>query len=149
MFFGRTTQLIGQTLASPAMENPALETPIIDIDKFSDAEIEEPKWSHHNLPNINDLTPALRHYVELKKEEVQFLFEEVEANEGYKLTVNLAEQSVNTDDCKKFFFEIDSFAKNCLLQGLDDVGWTLQFEENILDFEKKTMNQKPWFFPDL
>ena len=87
--------------------------------------------------------------VELKKEEVQFLFEEVEANEGYKLTVNLAEQRVNTNDCKKFFFEIDSFAKNCLLQGLDDIGWTLQFEENILDFEKKTMNQKPWFFPDL
>ena len=31
-------------------------------------EIEEPRWSHHNLPEIHDLTPALRHYVELKKE---------------------------------------------------------------------------------
>ena len=40
----------------------------INLDKFSKAEIEEPKWSHHNLPKIDDLTPALRHYVELKIE---------------------------------------------------------------------------------
>ncbi len=37
-------------------------------DEFSNTEIEGPKWSHHNLPNIDDLTPALRHYVELKIE---------------------------------------------------------------------------------
>ncbi len=42
--------------------------PISDINEFSNAEIGAPKWSHHNLPNIDDLTPALRHYVELKKE---------------------------------------------------------------------------------
>ena len=41
---------------------------IIDLGEFSHVEIEEPKWSHHNLPKIDDLTPALRHYVELKKE---------------------------------------------------------------------------------
>ena len=41
---------------------------IIDLDEFPNVEIEEPKWSHHNLPKIDDLTPALRHYVELKKE---------------------------------------------------------------------------------
>ena len=35
----------------------------IQLDEFSNAEIEEPKWSHHNLPKIDDLTPALRHYV--------------------------------------------------------------------------------------
>ena len=41
---------------------------IIDLNEFSNSEIEEPKWSHHNLPSIDDLTPALRHYVELKIE---------------------------------------------------------------------------------
>ncbi len=41
---------------------------IIDLDEFSHLKIEEPKWSHHDLPKIDDLTPALRHYVELKKE---------------------------------------------------------------------------------
>ena len=40
---------------------------IIDIDEFTHAATDEPKWSHHNLPNIDDLTPALRHYVELRK----------------------------------------------------------------------------------
>ena len=34
---------------------------IIDLDEFSQIEIEEPKWSHHNLPKIDDLTPAIRH----------------------------------------------------------------------------------------
>ncbi len=41
---------------------------ISDTDSFSKVEFDEPKWSHHNLPKIDDLTPALRHYVELKKE---------------------------------------------------------------------------------
>tara|TARA_Y100001968_G_scaffold305735_1_gene321872 strand:+ start:64 stop:2841 length:2778 start_codon:yes stop_codon:yes gene_type:complete len=41
---------------------------ILNHDQFPNAEIEEPKWSHHNLPKIDDLTPALRHYVELKIE---------------------------------------------------------------------------------
>ena len=39
---------------------------IIDLDQFSTTEIEEPKWSHHKLPKIDDLTPALKHYVQLK-----------------------------------------------------------------------------------
>ncbi len=41
---------------------------INDLDQFANAAIEDPKWSHHNLPNIDDLTPALKHYVELKIE---------------------------------------------------------------------------------
>ena len=40
----------------------------IDFNQFDSAEIEEPKWSHHTFPKIDDLTPALRHYVELKIE---------------------------------------------------------------------------------
>ncbi len=44
------------------------KSPIFDQDAFSHEEIEEPKWSHHNLPKLDDLTPALRHYVELKIE---------------------------------------------------------------------------------
>jgi len=41
---------------------------IIEIDELSNPDIEGPRWSHHNLPKIDDLTPALRHYVELKKD---------------------------------------------------------------------------------
>ena len=84
--------------------------------------------------------------VVLKPEEVQALFVEVEAHEGCQLTVDLLQQSVITPEGKKFSFEVDQFAKNCLLNGLDDIGWTLQFEEKIEAYEQKTRSQKPWLF---
>ena len=66
--------LSNQELKDDASLRPRLKkesknaNPIIDRDEFSYSAVEEPKWSHHNLPNIDDLTPALRHYVELKQE---------------------------------------------------------------------------------
>ncbi len=44
------------------------QTQINNLDEFSIPDVEEPKWSHHSLPNIDDLTPALKHYVQLKLE---------------------------------------------------------------------------------
>jgi len=85
--------------------------------------------------------------VVLTKGEVQNLFEEIESNEGYELTVNLPKQIVTTPSGDIFKFDIDIFSKNCLLKGLDDIGWTLQFEDRIKDFEKKIASQKPWLFP--
>jgi len=86
--------------------------------------------------------------VVLRQEEVQALFEEVEANEGCQLTVDLPQQTVSTPEGKKFSFEIDPFAKNCLLKGLDDIGWTLQFEETIQDYEQQARSRQPWLFLD-
>ena len=51
-----------------------------------------------------------------------------------------------TPDGKKFSFEIDLFAKNCLLKGLDDIGWTMQFEEKIQSYEHQARIEKPWLF---
>ena len=87
--------------------------------------------------------------VVLQPEEVQALFEEVEANEGYQLTVDLQQQTVITPDGKKYYFEMDAFAKNCLLEGLDDIGWTLQFEDKIQDYEQQARSKKPWLFLDV
>ena len=84
--------------------------------------------------------------VVLKAEEVQVLFQEVEANEGCLMKVDLPQQTVITPEGKKFFFEVDEFAKTCLLNGLDDIGWTLQFEERIRDFEQQARIQNPWLF---
>ena len=86
--------------------------------------------------------------VVLRQEEVQALFEEVEANEGCQLTVDLPQQTVSTPEGKKFSFEIDPFAKNCLLKGLDDIGWTLQFEGKIQDYEQQARSRQPWLFLD-
>ena len=84
--------------------------------------------------------------VVLQPEEVQALFVEVEAHEGCQLTVDLLQQSVINPEGKKFSFEVDQFAKNCLLNGLDDIGWTLQFEEKIEDYEQKARSKQPWLF---
>ncbi|WP_269603706.1 DNA mismatch repair protein MutS [Prochlorococcus marinus] len=62
-------QLKEDASARPRTKKPSTnENQTIDLDDFSDTELVEPKWFHHNLPNIDNLTPALRHYVELKIE---------------------------------------------------------------------------------
>ena len=84
--------------------------------------------------------------VVLRPEEVQTLFAEVEANEGYQLSIDLPLQTVTTPEGQKFSFEMDPFAKNCLLEGLDDIGWTLQFEQKIQDYEQQARSRQPWLF---
>ena len=84
--------------------------------------------------------------VVLQAEEVQALFKEVEANEGCLLKVDLPQQTVSTPEGKEFSFKVDSFAKNCLLEGLDDIGWTLQFEDKIQDYEQQARSREPWLF---
>ena len=84
--------------------------------------------------------------VVLRPEEVQTLFAEVEVNEGYQLSIDLPLQTVTTPEGQKFSFEMDPFAKNCLLEGLDDIGWTLQFEQNIKDYEQQARSRQPWLF---
>ena len=85
----------------------------------------------------------------LQPEAIQSLFEEVEANEGCQLTVDLPQQIVRSPEGKKYYFEVDVFAKNCLLKGLDDIGWTLQFEEKINAYEQQARKQNPWLFFDV
>ena len=87
--------------------------------------------------------------IRLKPEEIQSLFQEVENNEGCQLTVDLPKQTVSSPQGKKFFFEVDVFAKNCLLNGLDDIDWTLQFEKKIQDYEQQAKKQRPWLFLDV
>lgn len=70
----------------------------------------------------------------------------VEANEGYQLTVDLAEQKVIRDDGVSYDFEVDAFRKHCLLNGLDDIGLTLQDADEIRAFEASYQQKYPWLF---
>lgn len=74
------------------------------------------------------------------------LFEEVKSNEGYDLTVNLQKQTVTIPNDGVFNFEVDTFRKHCLLNGLDEIGLTLQHAEKIKQFEQKRRNEQPWLF---
>ncbi|MEZ5524365.1 MAG: 3-isopropylmalate dehydratase small subunit [Pseudomonadales bacterium] len=85
----------------------------------------------------------------LEQEIVDQLFAEVEAQEGYELTVDLEAQQVVTPTGQAFGFEIDPFRKHCLLNGLDDIGLTLQEADVIRGFEEKRRENSPWLFTEL
>lgn len=82
----------------------------------------------------------------LKQEEVDALFAQVEANEGYNLTIDLDQQKVTRPDGISYRFEVDAFRKHCLFNGLDDIGLTLQDQEAIKAFEAKHKASQPWLF---
>ncbi|TFH88191.1 3-isopropylmalate dehydratase small subunit [Billgrantia azerbaijanica] len=86
--------------------------------------------------------------VTLPEETVDELFREVEANEGYRLDVDLENQRLITPSGEILEFEVDPFRKHCLLEGLDDIGITLQDEDAIRAFEEKHRAARPWLFRD-
>ena len=76
--------------------------------------------------------------VELSEEEVDFIFEQVKANQGLQATADLIEQRVELHDVANtvFRFEIEPGDKDQLLSGLDDIDQTLKFESDITRFEE-------------
>ena len=84
--------------------------------------------------------------VALPEASVQQLFTEIEENVGCELTVDLPNQKVQSPKGLEFSFEIDPFVKNRLLNGLDDIGWTLQYQSEIESFESNYQKQAPWMF---
>ncbi len=82
----------------------------------------------------------------LSEDEVDLLFNEMYAEEGYRLTIDLQSQTVTSAKGATFTFEVDEFRKHCLLNGLDEIGLTLQNETEIKAFEKNHKEQSPWLF---
>lgn len=82
----------------------------------------------------------------LDAEIVDVLFKQVAANEGYRLDVDLAAQTVTTPGGDVYPFEVDAFRKHCLLNGLDDIGLTMQHQDKIRAFEAKQRQSQPWLF---
>jgi 3-isopropylmalate/(R)-2-methylmalate dehydratase small subunit len=82
----------------------------------------------------------------LVPEIVERLFQEVQAAPGYKLTVDLAAQSIKTPAGESIGFEVDAFRKHCSLNGLDDIGLTLQHVDEIKAYENRRKQEAPWLF---
>jgi 3-isopropylmalate/(R)-2-methylmalate dehydratase small subunit len=82
----------------------------------------------------------------IDKETVANMFQDIKENEGYSLTVDLSEQLITRQDGSTIAFEVDSFRKNCLLNGLDDIGLTLEEADTIKIFEDKWRQTSPWYF---
>ena len=87
--------------------------------------------------------------VVLQAQEVQTLFERVTNQQGYQLTVDLAQQTVALPEGDSWPFDIDPFRKDCLLKGLDAIGLTLQSEQAISSYENTRAKEVPWLFQDI
>lgn len=77
---------------------------------------------------------------------VDRLFVEMYAQEGYQLTVDLEAQLIRTPSGETIPFDVDAFRKHCLLNGLDDIGITLQDVDAIREFESQWQKKSPWLF---
>lgn len=77
---------------------------------------------------------------------VDDLFRSVEASLGYRLAVDLPAQTITTPEGIERCFALDGFRKDCLLNGLDEIGLTLQRSDKIRHYESRRLHQEPWIF---
>ncbi|MEC9413026.1 MAG: 3-isopropylmalate dehydratase small subunit [Pseudomonadota bacterium] len=84
--------------------------------------------------------------ITLEESLIDKLFEQVESIPGYQLTVDLPEQKITLPDGQSIAFDVDAFKKHCLIEGLDDIGLTLQHTADIKAYEEKRKQEAPWLF---
>ena len=82
----------------------------------------------------------------LPNETIDFLFKSIYAYKGYVLTIDLENQFVVMPSNEKISFQVDAFRKHCLMQGLDDIGLTMQHSETIKAFEQDYYQKNSWLF---
>lgn len=87
----------------------------------------------------NGLLPVV-----LPEDVVNYLFQQVFANVGYQITVDLESQQVVTDAGESWQFEVDGYRKESLLKGLDEIGQTLLHADKIRAFEQDRLTKFPW-----
>jgi 3-isopropylmalate/(R)-2-methylmalate dehydratase small subunit len=84
--------------------------------------------------------------IRLDAEQVERLFEETKATPGYRLAIDLEQQTLTTPSGDVLKFEIDPFRKHCLMNGLDEIALTLEHADKIKAFEAKHRSAQPWLF---
>ena len=84
--------------------------------------------------------------VVLGEDEVAELFDALGANPGLEATVDLEAQTVATSAGGAYRFEVDPFRRHCMLNGLDDIGLTLQHADDIRAYEARRREEAPWMF---
>ncbi|MWD26463.1 3-isopropylmalate dehydratase small subunit [Aquicoccus sp. SCR17] len=80
----------------------------------------------------------------MPQEEVDALMKDAEKGSNARITVDLETQTVTSSDGEVFKFEMDPFRKHCLLEGLDDIGLTMNRSDEIASFESRAATERPW-----
>ncbi|MCW8874846.1 MAG: 3-isopropylmalate dehydratase small subunit, partial [Gammaproteobacteria bacterium] len=83
--------------------------------------------------------------IQLEAAVVERLFQAAQA-EGFTLTVDLGQQLLTSSSGEAIPFEVDAFRRHCLLEGLDDIGLTLQQADDIRAYEQRRRVEAPWLF---
>ncbi|MBT6427828.1 MAG: 3-isopropylmalate dehydratase small subunit, partial [Rhodospirillaceae bacterium] len=84
--------------------------------------------------------------IKVTPEQLELLFDDADRGSNATLTVNLESQEITGPDGGVINFEMDPFRKQCLLEGLDDIGQTLQRKGRIDDFEERQKAGQPWLY---
>jgi 3-isopropylmalate/(R)-2-methylmalate dehydratase small subunit len=82
----------------------------------------------------------------LNENQLDNLFKAVESTPDYKLVIDLETQTITTPTGEVFNFSVDAFRKNCLINGLDDIGITLEYTDEIVAYEQRRKQTEPWIF---
>ncbi|MGE0628570.1 MAG: 3-isopropylmalate dehydratase small subunit [Hyphomicrobiaceae bacterium] len=82
--------------------------------------------------------------IKVKPEELEKLMDDASRGANATMTIDLEKQEIHGPDGGVITFEIDSFRKHCLLNGLDDIGLTMQKEKSIKSYEEKVAEERPW-----
>ena len=93
----------------------------------------------HNNCFKNGILP-----IALPQEQIDVLMKDAEKGANARMTVDIEDQTVTTSDGEVFKFEVDTFKKHCLMQGLDDIGLTMEKAASIDTFEAAAQTQRPW-----
>tara|TARA_Y100001970_G_scaffold144715_2_gene177757 strand:+ start:404 stop:1009 length:606 start_codon:yes stop_codon:yes gene_type:complete len=80
----------------------------------------------------------------VNKRQLNQLMEDADKGANSVLDIDLESQEITRPDGEKVYFEIDEFRKHCLINGLDDIGLTMEKEKNIDNFEKRRAAEQPW-----
>ena len=80
----------------------------------------------------------------LPADQVEALMEDAKKGSNARITVDLEAQTVTSSDGRSFSFEVDPFRKHCMMNGLDDIGLSLEKVASIDAYEKKTSTLRPW-----
>jgi 3-isopropylmalate/(R)-2-methylmalate dehydratase small subunit len=82
--------------------------------------------------------------IKLPQEQIDVLMKAAESGANARFSIDLEAQEISTPDGEVITFEVDAFKKHCLLNGLDDIGLTMQKEDKITAFEEKQKAAQPW-----
>ena len=86
--------------------------------------------------------------IKVSQESLNEIFKEQKENLQKQIEIDLINQKIKIPNIKTINFDIDDFRKNCLLEGLDDIGFSLKYESEIANYENKIKKLRPWILND-